>query len=208
MAEYKKTGTREEADRGRLPGGALSRRHSERHARSGRDRRNQRAGTYRGALRRMATVEPATAPYLYHDLTPRVLATPRHYAYIKIAEGCDHPCSFCVIPAIPREVPQPPIRIRGGRSHAPVRAGRPRDQSDRPGHHLLRRRSRTEGRPGPSAGAAGPDRNAAAEVGSLPVLLSEQGHAEAAGYDRRTRLRWSSTSTCRCSMPAPPCSSA
>ena len=37
-------------------------------------------------------------PYLYHDLTPRVLATARHYAYIKIAEGCDHPCSFCVIP--------------------------------------------------------------------------------------------------------------
>jgi len=37
-------------------------------------------------------------PYLYHDLTPRVLATPRHYAYIKIAEGCDHPCTFCVIP--------------------------------------------------------------------------------------------------------------
>ena len=37
-------------------------------------------------------------PYLYHDGTPRVLATPRHYAYIKIAEGCDHPCTFCVIP--------------------------------------------------------------------------------------------------------------
>jgi ribosomal protein S12 methylthiotransferase len=37
-------------------------------------------------------------PYLYHDLTPRVLATPRHFAYMKIAEGCDHPCSFCVIP--------------------------------------------------------------------------------------------------------------
>ena len=36
--------------------------------------------------------------YLYHDLTPRVLATPGHFAYIKIAEGCDHPCSFCVIP--------------------------------------------------------------------------------------------------------------
>src|SRR5579884_302248 len=40
----------------------------------------------------------AFEPYLYHDLTPRVRATPRHYAYIKIAEGCDHPCSFCVIP--------------------------------------------------------------------------------------------------------------
>jgi ribosomal protein S12 methylthiotransferase len=37
-------------------------------------------------------------PYLYHDLTPRVLATPKHFAYLKIAEGCDHPCSFCVIP--------------------------------------------------------------------------------------------------------------
>jgi ribosomal protein S12 methylthiotransferase len=36
--------------------------------------------------------------YLYHDLTPRVLATPGYYAYIKIAEGCDHPCTFCVIP--------------------------------------------------------------------------------------------------------------
>ena len=37
-------------------------------------------------------------PYLYHDLTPRILSTPRHYAYVKISEGCDHPCSFCVIP--------------------------------------------------------------------------------------------------------------
>lgn len=42
--------------------------------------------------------QPAADPYLYHDLTPRVLATPRHFAYIKIAEGCDHPCTFCVIP--------------------------------------------------------------------------------------------------------------
>ncbi|HYO84066.1 MAG TPA: 30S ribosomal protein S12 methylthiotransferase RimO [Bryobacteraceae bacterium] len=40
----------------------------------------------------------APEPYLYHDLTPRVLSTPGHFAYIKISEGCDHPCSFCVIP--------------------------------------------------------------------------------------------------------------
>ncbi|MEZ5400276.1 MAG: 30S ribosomal protein S12 methylthiotransferase RimO [Bryobacteraceae bacterium] len=40
----------------------------------------------------------AAAPYLYHDLSPRVFTTPRHSAYVKIAEGCDHPCSFCVIP--------------------------------------------------------------------------------------------------------------
>jgi len=37
-------------------------------------------------------------PYLYHDLTPRLLATPPYSAYLKVAEGCDHPCSFCVIP--------------------------------------------------------------------------------------------------------------
>jgi ribosomal protein S12 methylthiotransferase len=38
--------------------------------------------------------------YLYHDLTPRILSTPRHSAYIKINEGCDHPCTFCVIPQL------------------------------------------------------------------------------------------------------------
>jgi ribosomal protein S12 methylthiotransferase len=38
--------------------------------------------------------------YLYDDATPRVLATPRHRAYIKIAEGCDHPCTFCIIPQL------------------------------------------------------------------------------------------------------------
>ena len=38
--------------------------------------------------------------YLYDETTPRVLATPKHSAYIKIAEGCDHPCSFCIIPQL------------------------------------------------------------------------------------------------------------
>ena len=38
--------------------------------------------------------------YLYDEATPRVLATPKHTAYIKIAEGCDHPCTFCIIPQL------------------------------------------------------------------------------------------------------------
>jgi ribosomal protein S12 methylthiotransferase len=38
--------------------------------------------------------------YLYDENTPRLLATPRHFAYIKIAEGCDHPCAFCIIPQL------------------------------------------------------------------------------------------------------------
>ena len=36
--------------------------------------------------------------YLYDETTPRFFTTPKSSAYIKIAEGCDHPCSFCVIP--------------------------------------------------------------------------------------------------------------
>jgi ribosomal protein S12 methylthiotransferase len=42
--------------------------------------------------------QAVAGPYLYHDLTERVFTTPRHSTYIKIAEGCDHPCTFCVIP--------------------------------------------------------------------------------------------------------------
>src|SRR5262249_39715740 len=38
--------------------------------------------------------------YLYDENTPRILATPRASAYIKIAEGCDHPCGFCIIPQL------------------------------------------------------------------------------------------------------------
>jgi ribosomal protein S12 methylthiotransferase len=36
--------------------------------------------------------------YLYNEDTPRLISTGRTSAYIKIAEGCDHPCTFCVIP--------------------------------------------------------------------------------------------------------------
>ena len=42
----------------------------------------------------------ALPSYLYSDETPRILTTPRSSAYIKIAEGCDHPCSFCIIPQL------------------------------------------------------------------------------------------------------------
>jgi ribosomal protein S12 methylthiotransferase len=46
-------------------------------------------------------VLPAEPPmFLYHDFTPRIVTTPRHMAYLKIAEGCDHPCTFCIIPEL------------------------------------------------------------------------------------------------------------
>jgi ribosomal protein S12 methylthiotransferase len=53
-----------------------------------------------GQLRPDAAGASELPTFLYHDLTPRILATPRHTAYIKINEGCDHPCTFCVIPQL------------------------------------------------------------------------------------------------------------
>ena len=38
--------------------------------------------------------------YIYDANTPRIFATPRHYAYVKIAEGCDYKCAFCIIPTL------------------------------------------------------------------------------------------------------------
>lgn len=38
--------------------------------------------------------------FLYTDSSPRIFLTPRHFAYIKICDGCDHACSYCIIPAL------------------------------------------------------------------------------------------------------------
>ncbi len=46
----------------------------------------------------VVTLGNQSATYLYDESTPRVLATPSHFAYVKIAEGCDRPCAFCFIP--------------------------------------------------------------------------------------------------------------
>src|SRR6266542_4029936 len=43
---------------------------------------------------------PALPTYLYDADTPRLLTTPRHFAYVKIAEGCDYTCAFCIIPTL------------------------------------------------------------------------------------------------------------
>src|SRR6185369_4344088 len=58
------------------------------------------------AARDGVTLDPA---YLYDDVTPRLQSLPAYTAYVKIAEGCDRPCSFCIIP-----------KMRGGqRSRSP-----------------------------------------------------------------------------------------
>jgi ribosomal protein S12 methylthiotransferase len=50
-----------------------------------------------GAGRAPDAVRPS---YIYDAQTPRLLATPGHYAYLKVAEGCDYACAFCIIPTL------------------------------------------------------------------------------------------------------------
>jgi ribosomal protein S12 methylthiotransferase len=70
-----------------LPAGIRFRPEGEHREQQGRFRRD----AWRGAAHMLPT-------YLYDETTPRLLSTGQTSAYIKIAEGCDHPCSFCVIP--------------------------------------------------------------------------------------------------------------
>jgi len=61
---------------------------------------------YEGVMKAVHAQLPPPAHHPFLDLLPsRVPAsgiklTPRHYAYLKIAEGCNHSCSFCIIPAL------------------------------------------------------------------------------------------------------------
>jgi ribosomal protein S12 methylthiotransferase len=58
-------------------------------------RRSQKSGP------RTPDLEPRSLPtYLYDAESPRVITTPKHFAYVKIAEGCDYTCAFCIIPTL------------------------------------------------------------------------------------------------------------
>jgi ribosomal protein S12 methylthiotransferase len=49
---------------------------------------------------RAASREPRPPDYIYDADTPRLLTTPKHFAYVKVAEGCDYTCAFCIIPTL------------------------------------------------------------------------------------------------------------
>jgi ribosomal protein S12 methylthiotransferase len=64
-------------------------------------------GAYAGIVDLLAEVEAGSRPVRLdfeaepeHDFLPRLVTTPRATAYLKIAEGCDHPCTFCIIPTL------------------------------------------------------------------------------------------------------------
>ncbi len=62
-----------------------------------------------GAVHEYVPVTPVHDPYT--DLVPPqgVKLTPRHYAYLKISEGCNHRCSFCIIPDMRGDLVSRPI---------------------------------------------------------------------------------------------------
>jgi ribosomal protein S12 methylthiotransferase len=54
----------------------------------------------RGAREQPVSFIEGRSTYIPDYDTPRFRLTPRHFAYVKIAEGCNHPCAFCIIPQI------------------------------------------------------------------------------------------------------------
>src|SRR6478609_9698110 len=71
-----------------------------------------------GAERRVRVAE--TPRYLYDDIAPRLPSMATHTAYVKIAEGCDRPCAFCIIPKLrgPQRSRDPESVVREARALA------------------------------------------------------------------------------------------
>jgi ribosomal protein S12 methylthiotransferase len=105
MARYKETGCCERL----VVTGCLAQRYSGDLAReipeidvvTGLDRVESIVSDTESEARRVETLAAdGSVAYLYNHESPRVLSTPSHSAYLKISEGCDYPCTFCIIPKI------------------------------------------------------------------------------------------------------------
>ena len=88
---------------------------------------------------------PSRGPFV--DLIPQpsdidIKLTPRHYSYLKISEGCNHSCSFCIIPQLRGKSGQPAHRCGAARGGKAGRGGDARIAGDQPGHLGLWRRYR------------------------------------------------------------------
>ena len=192
---------------------------------------DSRSALRQGSRRRNAQEEPSSSPegdlreqqgrfsreewqgaahmlptYLYDEATPRLLSTPRASAYIKIAEGCDHPCTFCVIPESARQVPLAALRIRRRRSAAACRQRRAGDHAHRPGHHLLRRRPGPEGRARHYCSMR--SRRSKACAGCASCTRIPTASPAVARHHRASTTTSANILTCRCSTRRPMCSSA
>ena len=143
--------------------------------------------------------------YIYDADTPRLLATPRHYAYVKIAEGCDYKCAFCIIPT-----------LRG------AYRSRPADSIVREARALAARGvkelllisqdttfygiDRSE-RGALGAAAARAERGRRPRVDPAALSLSDDDRRRRRWRRWRSATRSATTSTCRCSTRRTRCSS-
>ena len=107
--------------------------------------------------------------YIYDADTPRLLATPRHYAYVKIAEGCDYKCAFCVIPTLRGHYRSRPADSIVRESRSAQRAGGQGAPADLPGHELFRPRPRRTRRPCPPAPGVEPRRWPRMDPDAVPL---------------------------------------
>ena len=92
--------------------------------------------------------------YLYDADTPRRLATPGHYAYLKIAEGCDYKCAFCIIPKMRGHYRSRTADSIVSEARTPRGAGRQGAAPHLAGHDVLRHRSPGTRRAGATASTA------------------------------------------------------
>ena len=92
-------------------------------------------------------VPPLHDPFV--DLVPPegLRLTPRHYAYLKISEGCNNRCSFCIIPALRGDLVEPPGQPRHGGSRAARESRRQGTAGHPPGHERLRPRHQVRREP-------------------------------------------------------------
>ena len=92
------------------------------------------------------------ATRLYDERAPRVLSRHRGYAYLKVGEGCDNPCTFCTIPQMRGLQRSRTIESLVAEARGLEPQGVSRARADLPGHHALRRGPRRRAR---RAGEAG-----------------------------------------------------
>ena len=127
-------------------------------------------------------VPPAHDPYL--DLVPPqgVKLTPRHYAYLKISEGCNNRCTFCIIPALRGDLVSRPAADVLREAERLVKAGVKELLVDLAGHQRLRRRHQIPAEP-----VAGP-RGRGAASSTLPASSASSASGCASTTSIPTRM--------------------
>ncbi len=137
---------------------------------------------------------PAPSHLVFDHTAPRLLTTQGH-AYLKVAEGCNNPCTFCAIPHLARPLPQPHDREPGGGGEAARSRRHHRAQPHRPGHHPLRRGS-GDSPARPRAPGRGPARRDLDPLDPVPLRLSNDAGRGSAAADGHARSVSAPISTC------------